>query len=324
MSIVAQPPSSCRCFTGVSACTCQLGPRVPEIVEPEARETGCGARIAPCLGADLLDRRASAEAEDVDLVMLRVLDPLRKHNDRIRIERHYAGVIRLRVRCRDERTPPNKVLEAVKDFAREEFALKHRYAMVLHTDEPHPHVHMVVKAVSERGVRLNIRKATLREWRKEFARHLRARGVEANATERAVRGNRLPAKFDGIYRAEQRGESHHTRTRAEAVARELLKGDLRIEQGKARLLETRKEVERGWFAVSDILIREGRKDLANDARRFVTEMLPPKTERELIAQDLRGRLRGTNARRSSPNATVPMKCVNPSQVQIEGPVWDLF
>jgi hypothetical protein len=31
---------------------------------------------------------------------------------------------------------------------------------VLHTDEPHPHVHMVVKAVSEHGVRLNIRRAT--------------------------------------------------------------------------------------------------------------------------------------------------------------------
>ena len=43
-------------------------------------------------------------------------------------------------------TPPNKVLAAVKDFAREEFGAKHRYAMVLHTDEPHPHVHMVVKA----------------------------------------------------------------------------------------------------------------------------------------------------------------------------------
>jgi hypothetical protein len=43
-------------------------------------------------------------------------------------------------------TPPKKLLAAVKDFAREEFALKHRYATVLHTDEPHPHVHMVVKA----------------------------------------------------------------------------------------------------------------------------------------------------------------------------------
>lgn len=51
-------------------------------------------------------------------------------------------------------TPPDKVLAAVKNFAREEFGLKHRYAMVLHTDEPHPHVHMVVKAMSERGVRL--------------------------------------------------------------------------------------------------------------------------------------------------------------------------
>jgi hypothetical protein len=39
-------------------------------------------------------------------------------------------------------TPPGKVLAAVKNFAREEFALKHPYAMVLHTDEPHPHVHM--------------------------------------------------------------------------------------------------------------------------------------------------------------------------------------
>jgi hypothetical protein len=193
-------------------------------------------------------------------------------------------------------TPPKKVLEAVKDFAREEFALKHRYAMVLHTDEPHPHVHMVVKAVSEQGVRLNIRKATLREWRREFGRHLRAHGVEANATERPVSGNRLPAKLDGIYRAEQRGESRHTRTRAEGVTRDLLKGDLRIEQGKGRLLETRKEVECGWFAVSDILMDEGRKELANHVRRFAAEMPPPKTELELIAEDLRGRVRDARAR----------------------------
>jgi hypothetical protein len=184
-------------------------------------------------------------------------------------------------------TPPKKVLGAVKDFAREEFALKHRYAMVLHTDEPHPHVHMVVKAVSEQGVRLNIRKATLRGWRKEFARHLRAHGVEANATERAVRGNRLPAKLDGIYRAEQRGESHHVRTRAEGVARELGNGKIRVESGKARVLETRKQVQKGWSAVGDILIAEGRVKLAHQVWRFVDEMPPPITERELIAKDLR-------------------------------------
>src|ERR1700683_629726 len=85
-------------------------------------------------------------------------------------------------------TPPDGLLRAAQAFARETFGAKHRHAMVLHTDEPHPHVHMVVKAVSEEGVRLNIRKATLREWRREFARHLRAQGISANATDKAVRG----------------------------------------------------------------------------------------------------------------------------------------
>ena len=70
-------------------------------------------------------------------------------------------------------TPPDKVLRAVRNFAREEFWGQHRYAFVLHTDEAHPHVHLVLKAVSEQGVRLNIKKATLRHWRSEFARNLR-------------------------------------------------------------------------------------------------------------------------------------------------------
>jgi hypothetical protein len=104
-------------------------------------------------------------------------------------------------------TSPEGLLRSAKAFARETFGAKHRYAMVLHTDEPHPHVHMVVKAVSEEGVRLNIRKATLREWRREFARHLRAQGISANATEKAVRGATRAKVSDGMYRAMQRGAS---------------------------------------------------------------------------------------------------------------------
>jgi hypothetical protein len=45
-------------------------------------------------------------------------------------------------------TPPEKLLLASRYFAREEFALKHRYALVLHTDQDHPHVHLVIRAVS--------------------------------------------------------------------------------------------------------------------------------------------------------------------------------
>jgi predicted transcriptional regulator len=193
-------------------------------------------------------------------------------------------------------TPPDKVLAAVKNFAREEFALKHRYAMVLHTDEPHPHVHMVVKAVSEQGVRLNIRKATLREWRTEFARQLRALGVAANATDRSVRGESRSPKRDGIYRAERRGESRHAQARAEAVAAELVTGNLRVEAGKAKLLETRREVERGWWAVSDILVSERRPELAAQVRRFSAQLSPPLTDRESIAEALRRHAREARTR----------------------------
>jgi hypothetical protein len=197
-------------------------------------------------------------------------------------------------------TPADKVLAAVKNFAREEFGLKHRYAMVLHTDEPHPHVHLVVKAISEQGVRLHIRKATLREWRREFARHLRAQGVAANATDRGVRGESRSPKRDGIYRAEQRGESRHTRARAEAVAAQLLKGSLRVEAGKAKLLETRREVERGWWAISDILVAEGRPEFAAQVRRFSAQMEPPLTDRESIAKALRRSTREARTRDDSP------------------------
>ena len=187
-------------------------------------------------------------------------------------------------------TPPGKVLRAVRNFAREEFWGQHRYALTLHTDEPHPHVHLVLKAVSEQGVRLNIKKATLRHWRSEFARNLRLLGVEANATERAVRGETRKAKKDGIYRASQRGDSTCLRAQAEAVASEFLKGDIRIEPGKRTLLETRRQVESGWRDVADKLAKNGHHELATNLRRFVDRMPPVRTDLESVAYELRQRL----------------------------------
>jgi hypothetical protein len=196
-------------------------------------------------------------------------------------------------------TPPQKVLAAVKNFAREEFALKHRYAMVLHTDEPHPHVHLVVKAMGADGKRLNIRRAMLREWRQEFARHLREQGVAANATDRAVRGETKPQKTDGIHRAALRGASTHYRQRAEAVVRELASGGVKPEPGKARLLETRREVVRGWSKVADDLIIQDQVDLALAVRRFVDRMPPPRTENEQITEKFREAARERTRREMS-------------------------
>ncbi len=190
-------------------------------------------------------------------------------------------------------TPPNKVLAAVKDFAREEFGAKHRYAMVLHTDEPHPHVHMVVKAMGYDGTRLNIRKETLREWRRQFARHLREHGIAANATERAARGVTKPQKQDGIYRAECRRDSTHWRQRTAAVAREMTPdGEIKPEPGKADLLETRRRIVRGWNEIAGDLARQGQADLAQEVRQFVTQLPPARTEREWIRDRMLEQTRG--------------------------------
>ena len=145
-------------------------------------------------------------------------------------------------------TRPELVLKAVRRLAVNQFALKHWYAMVLHTDEPHPHVHVVVKAVSERGERLNIKKATLREWRLEFAANLRELGVLANATERAVRGQSRLSKSDGIYRAAQRVASTHLRDlMRQAVTDD---GKRTTEPARETLLAIRSAVVAGWRDVS--------------------------------------------------------------------------
>jgi hypothetical protein len=179
-------------------------------------------------------------------------------------------------------TSPDKVLRSVRNFAREEFWGQHRYAFVLHTNEAHPHVHLVLKAISEQGMRLNIKKATLRHWRSEFARNLRLLGVEANATERAVRGETRKAKKDGIYRASLREDSTYVGAQAGAVAADLPKENGHVKPGKRTLVETRRQVEGGWRVLADNLAKVGHQDLARDVQIFIEQMPPPRTENELI------------------------------------------
>jgi hypothetical protein len=188
-------------------------------------------------------------------------------------------------------TSPEKLLLASRDFAREQFALKHRYALTLHTDQDHPHVHLVITAVGEDGKRLNIRKATLREWRGLFAQHLRAHGIAANATERAVRGQTRSGFKDGIYRASARGESRHLRERAQRIAQELRDGGLKPNPGKTKLLETRREVIAGWHAAADALLEAGQGALAEKIWKFNGGMPRPLTTDEQLAAKLQERTR---------------------------------
>ncbi len=227
---------------------------------------------------------ALVESWDLDL------DAQRHHTQRsIAAGRKPPKLVHNLVFSMPKGTPPDRLLAAVRVFAREKFALRHRYAMALHTDQGHPHVHVVVRAKSEQGERLNIRKATLREWRRDFAQYLRDFGIEANATERAVRGEVTPRKRDVIYRAMLRGESTHYHERV-AAARDARPGSApKADRGRDRLIATRSQVVHGWTAAAEILDEQGQGALASMVRKFVRQLAPVRTEQEWLAERIRGR-----------------------------------
>jgi Relaxase/Mobilisation nuclease domain len=208
-------------------------------------------------------------------------------------------------------TPPQKVLQAVKKFAREEFAHQHRYAMSLHTEEKgkhgiHPHVHLVVKAEHEYGgSRLNPRKADLQRWRERFAENLTELGVAATATRREDRGFVKTYKKTPIFRAAQRepknprasrlpaplnsaaGDSVFMRKKLEAVKRELrTTGRVADRDAHSALMNVRAQVgER--YAEAIRWLRQQRRE--EEARRFelMHRSLPPvRSEKQLIADAL--------------------------------------
>jgi len=135
-------------------------------------------------------------------------------------------------------TPPDKLAAAVRAFALDRFALQHRYAMALHTHQGDPHVHLVVKALSEQGVRLNIRKATLRAWRQQFAAHLREQGIAANATERAVRGESRVPKTGGVFRSDERDSSTYVQAKLNSYVH---RDRNQPEPGKSTLVASRSQ-----------------------------------------------------------------------------------
>ena len=193
-------------------------------------------------------------------------------------------------------TPPAKLLAATQKFAREQFALRHRYALVLHTDQRHPHVHLVVKARSEQGEQLRIGKPMLGEWREDFARYLRELGVPANATPTQLRGKPKAQRRVGIYRSLKRGRSTFMRRKVEAVAEELCGGRLISDPGKAKLLATRSNVVADWAATAALLRAQGEQSLAREVEAYIRRMPAVATDKELLAKGLLAQLA---ARRSA-------------------------
>ena len=106
---------------------------------------------------------------------------------------------------------PVIVERAARKFAQDEFA-DHKYVMVLHDHQAHPHVHLSVRAESKEGWRLNPRKADLHRWRETFAQKLRGWGIDAEATRQPTRG--VARHYESIWRVKANAEGRLRTPRA--------------------------------------------------------------------------------------------------------------
>jgi hypothetical protein len=160
--------------------------------------------------------------------------------------------------------------------------------MVLHTDQKHPHVHLVVKAENELGQRLHIDKQRLREWREDFARLMREQGIAANATSRTVRGENKKYSREKIFKAQRYGTSTTLHDRVIGIANELSRSRTIMDPARARLIETRKSLVSAWLKAADVLDARGEIILAGDVRYFVKHLPPVLTDRQRLAAQFIG------------------------------------
>ncbi|WP_122688661.1 relaxase/mobilization nuclease domain-containing protein [Pseudomonas viridiflava] len=191
-------------------------------------------------------------------------------------------------------TDPEKVLAATQAFARETLYGKHQYAMVLHTQETdphkdapaHPHVHLIIKAEGHDGKRLHIRKATLQQWREIFAEQLRDRGIEANATPRAVRGITPKAKTIDIYHLEKQGKSKVRAAKLLEAQADLNNPPTELKPWEKAILNRRSKTLREMHSAADQYEREGDTALAGAIRSYAADLPPLETERHLLRKEV--------------------------------------
>lgn len=198
-------------------------------------------------------------------------------------------------------TDPVGLFAAVQAFARDHFANR-QYLMVLHTPETdpaptskradHPHVHVILRAEDDDGQRIYIRKEDLRSWREAFAAHLRARGIEANATSRAERGRSLKAIRGPEHHIMQRwkqGRGDPSRAQAlrfEQAAQELQDGRTEAKPWEIAMAARRRDVERELSQSVARLRQEGDHELAEQVEQFMKDMPPVDSERRQIQRAL--------------------------------------
>ena len=193
-------------------------------------------------------------------------------------------------------TDPLRLRDAARAFALETFADRREYLLVLHTDTPHPHVHLTVRALADDGTRLNPKKADLEAWRRDFARALRERGVEAEATPRRARGVTRKAERGPMRRIREHHEQGRGRMgriaaqKLREAAQVAFGGEATAAAWDRRIAEDQVRIRRLYLAQARLL--QSSPDAADRAlgvevETFVRTLQPPDTERLALARALR-------------------------------------
>lgn len=187
-------------------------------------------------------------------------------------------------------TDRDAVTNAAREFAKAEFAKKHRYVFVPHHDEKHSHVHLCVLSLGRDGTRLNPRKADLQRWREGFAEKLRENGIEANATKRNVRGYSKKAIKQPVIHIDRRGESVVLKEQRKAVAQEVTTGNKQPNPYYEKMKTARGTVQTAYNQIIDALRQSpDPKDraLARNINAFIDGMKPVETRREEAVRQFR-------------------------------------
>lgn len=193
-------------------------------------------------------------------------------------------------------TDPDRMKDAVRAFARAEFGGTFPYVFAFHQDAKgeQPHIHLSVRALGVNGERLNPRKADLADWRERFARELRGRGIQAEATPRRARGITHKPERTAVRKARERFERtgqneprvlREARREAEALAR----GGTKPQPWDEQMRRRQAQVRATYQAAAKVLAASGDprdQALAKDVQAFVKSMPPPVSRKVALARQI--------------------------------------
>ncbi|MFN3669577.1 MAG: relaxase/mobilization nuclease domain-containing protein [Brevundimonas sp.] len=271
--------------------------RAPEVMVKVTGRTGDGGHLLrhldyisrngklPLEGPDgeRLDGRAEVRALVEDWIAELALEPGRRKDSAMSL----SVVLSM-----PKGVEAYRVQDAARAFASHTFGDRHPYVFALHDEGAHPHVHLSIRMLGDDGSRLNPRKADLQAWREAFAKELRARAVEAEATPRRARGvvrkaERTPIRKMRERFMERRGPLPESLQKA---LRSGLEGGGRTDW--LRPIENRqRDIRRAYVAESLRLARSSLEDdrmLGRALEAFVRSMPLPETR----AQDIERRIGG--------------------------------